>query len=67
MPKKRTVLFFVCVLLVLVLCLPAAHAKDGKYSRLSDFSGKRFAMLSGTSFDTILQKNEAFTDHENYS
>ena len=67
MPKKRKFLFLVCVLLVLVLCVPAALAKDGKFSKLSDFSGSRFAMLTGTSFDTILPKNEAFTDHENYS
>ena len=67
MQKKRMVLFLVCILLFSILCLPTAWAQSGKFSKLSDLSGKRFAMLSGTSFDTILPKNEAFTDHESYS
>lgn len=67
MLKKRALLFLVLLLSVLTLLLPAAHAETGKYSKLSDFSGKQFAMLSGTSFDTILPKNAAFTDHESFS
>ena len=42
----------------------SAFAEDGMCRELSDFSGKTFGMLSGSSFDGLIPKNKAFTDHE---
>lgn len=66
--KKRFCIILILLLIIPIFLFNSGMAAEGeKYRTLSDFSGKLFAMLSGTSFDTNLAKNEAFTDHERFA
>ena len=53
-----TFLMSTCILMVLMFSLRAAADESACFSSLSDFRGKQISMLTGTSFDIYMEKNE---------
>jgi len=58
--KKLLTRMLVCFLLMTVLCASAGltAAEPEKLKTMADFIGKTFSMVSGTAFDTQVEKNE---------
>ena len=53
-----TFLMSSCILMVLMFSLSAFAEDSTGFSSLSDFKGKKISMLTGTSFDVHMEKNE---------
>ena len=58
--KKQLITFLMstCILMVSMFTLSAAAEESAGFSSLSDFKGKQISMLTGTSFDVYMEKNE---------